>query len=90
MEIILTQENILYYKTFIKDLKKIDKEDVSIIKSKLDILLKHSDLQNIKALQNYKAASYRLKIGKYRILFLYNKKINKNVFLRIKNRKDLY
>ncbi len=45
---------------------------------------------NIKKLQHYPYAEYRLKLGEYRLLFSIDKKTKEIILLRIRHRSELY
>lgn len=90
MEIRLQQNNIIYHKGFIKDLKKFDIHTTILLEKKLIRILKNPEMQRVKSLKNYPFADWRLKLGDYRILFIEDKKKQVFIFLGIKHRKNLY
>ncbi len=74
------------------DLKKIDRAHQKIIKEKLLILAKNPQVlkNNIKKLSGTKNDYFRLRIGKYRVIF---KKLQKQliiIIVRIGHRKEVY
>lgn len=59
---------ILFRKTALKQLKKIDKSQAKRIYEKIQELNNYPNVSNIKKLTNYNP-SYRLRVGDYRVLF---------------------
>jgi len=86
MNIILTKENSFFLKKF----QKLDPQEQVFLKKKLKKIFLSEEAPQIKKLSNYQYAEYRLRIGSYRLLFQYNEKTEKALFLIIKHRKDLY
>lgn len=81
---------IKYAKSVKKDLSKIDKKYLKIIKTAIQSLIEFPDIANIKKLSAHPLADYRLKIGDYRVLFdVYHNE--KTIFiLKIGHRKEVY
>ena len=71
----------------IKDLKKIDKLQAKKILTSISKLENYPNISNIKKLTNHNPA-YRLRIGKYRVLFDVEDDII--TVSRIKHRKEAY
>ncbi len=70
-----------------KDLKKVDKAQVSKILQTINKLENYPNVTNVKKLTNH-YPPYRLRVGKYRILFDIE---NKEIFISyIKHRKEAY
>ena len=90
MWINLTKQNTVFTKGFQKSFVKIDSNDKKNILKKLEKIFNWTDLPNIKKLTNYPLAEFRIKIWNYRILFIEDKILNKNLFLLITHRKNLY
>lgn len=74
------------------DLKKIDRAYQKIIKEKLLILAKNPQVlkNNIKRLRETKNDYFRLRIGKYRVIFKKHQKQLIIIFVRIGHRKEVY
>ena len=83
--------NVLYEKSFLKDLKK--RKD-SILKKKVELIITEikkaedrSELSNIEKLKGYSSA-YKIRIGDYRMgLFIENDTI---IFSRLLHRREIY
>ena len=71
----------------LKDLSKINKQDVKKILSKIELLESYPNVANIKKLTNFEPP-YRLRVGDYRVLF----DIEDNVITvyRVKHRSKSY
>ena len=82
--------NSFFSEKFNKDLKKLDPFVREQVKKELKAILLGTSEGNIKTLKNYSFAQYRLKIGSYRILFNYNEKTKKFLFLHCVHRGKLY
>lgn len=74
------------------DLSRIDRPHQKIIKAKLLILAKNPDAlkNNIKRLSGTDEALYRLKIGKYRVIFKKEEDALVIIVIRIGHRKEVY
>ncbi len=74
------------------DLKKIDRAHQKIIKEKLLLLAKNPQVlkNNIKKLSGTKNDYFRLRIGKYRVIFKKNQKQLIIIIVRIGHRKEVY
>lgn len=83
--IVIVDENL-----WEKDLEKIEKNEFAKIKKKILCLQSFPDLGDIKRLSNFKLADYRLRIGKYRVLFDVDVKNKKILLYRILHRKNSY
>ena len=81
---------IVYAKSVLKDLKKINKHNLSKIKAGIEELQNFPDLPNIKHLTNHSIADYRLRIGNYRVLFDVDWSYKRINILKIGHRKDIY
>ena len=60
---------ILYVKSVSKDIRKISRNNLPLIKNGIDELKNFPNISQIKHLQNHPIAEFRLRIGDYRILF---------------------
>jgi len=71
----------------LKDLSKIQKQEVKKILSKIELLENYPDVANIKKLTNFEPP-YRLRVGNYRVLF----DIQDNIITvyRVKHRSKSY
>ena len=74
------------------DLKKIDRAHQKIIKEKLLLLAKNPQVlkNNIKKLRETKNDYFRLRIGKYRVIFKKHQKQLIIIIVRIGHRKEVY
>ena len=81
---------IIYAKSVTKDLKKISKQALPIIKRGVGELRNFPDLSNLKHLNNHPLADYRLRIGNYRVLFDVDWKNNEIQILKIGHRSNIY
>lgn len=79
---------IILSKTFLKSIKKIDTNIQDIIIEKISLLEIMQENLDIKKLNPKKIWIYRLRIGKYRVLFKYFDKDIK--LLDIDNRDSIY
>ncbi|MEM8807296.1 MAG: type II toxin-antitoxin system RelE/ParE family toxin [Cyanobacteria bacterium P01_G01_bin.38] len=82
---------IEFRKSFEKDLRKIkDKSLLGKIKALLAIVEAANSLEDINNLKKIKAEAdyYRIRIGDYRIGFLFDS--DKLIFIRFLHRKDIY
>ncbi len=86
-KILIANEKILY-----KDLEKIPKKEVEKFWKAIEDFKKNPWPENlqVKKLQNYKIADFRLRIGEYRILFDRDTEKNELVIFRILHRSKLY
>ena len=78
---------IIYAKSAVKDIEKLDKVAKRKLKLKIEQYLKEP-LRNAKKLINPMIGSYRWSVGNYRIVFDVDGKII--VVLKIGHRKDVY
>ena len=76
----------------LEDLKKIDRAHQTIIKEKLQILIKNPQVlkNNIKKLKGAKENYYRLRVGNYRVLFKKEEEQLIIIVIRIGHRKEVY
>ena len=74
------------------DLKKIDRAHQTIIKEKLQILVKNPQVlkNNIKKLKGSKENYYRLRVGNYRVIFKKEEEQLIIIVIRIGHRKEVY
>lgn len=84
--------DIIYSKSAIKFLKHIDKNTLKNIKIKIEGLKKIPPEGDIKQLQGYSDNYFRLRIGKYRIIFKYvtQNDVKSIVITNIGSRGDIY
>jgi len=90
MQVSLKKENVVFSKWFQKSFWKINFMDKNFILEKIWKIFSWEILPDIKKLKNYPNADFRLKIWNYRILFSYDKKNDKNLFILVTHRKNLY
>ena len=81
---------IIYAKSVKKDLKNIPTIDLLKIKSRIEKLQDFPNITNIKQLTSHSLADFRLRVGKYRILFDVDLKEEEISILKISHRKDAY
>lgn len=80
---------IVFTKSFKKSILKLDKQIQIRVINKIDELSEQSENLDIKKLQPKDKWIYRLRIGKYRILFNYD--VDNNIkLLNIDNRDSIY
>lgn len=86
-KILIANEKVLY-----KDLEKIPKKEVEKFWKAIADLKNNPWPENlqVKKLQNYKIADFRLRVGEYRILFDRDMEKNELVIFRILHRSKLY
>jgi len=82
--------SIVYAKSVKKDIKKIEAAELKKIKKEIESLIEFPDVKNTKKLTNHPVADFRLKIGKYRVLFDLDKKNYTINILKIGHRKEIY
>lgn len=81
---------IVLEKRVVKSLKKLPNKDRDKIESKIDTLEKYPDIENlwVKKLNGKYGDKFCLKVGDFRIKFIFD---NKKIFIvDIDNRKDSY
>lgn len=78
---------LLYTKSAVKDIQKLDNVTKKRIKKKLEDLQKQP-LKSAKKLTDFRLGDYRWRIGNYRIVFDIDK--NKIVILRVGHRREIY
>lgn len=83
---------IKYEKKALKFLAKADKRMALAIKSAIDGLVMSPQKGDIKQLEGYKEVRYRLRVGKYRVIFRYENDgaIEILAILDIGSRGDIY
>ncbi len=82
---------ITYEKSFLKDIKKLDNQNIA--KKLKDILINFENSDNFQGFQNIKKLKnfdiyYRIKIGDYRLGFKYEN--NQISIIRFLHRKNIY
>jgi len=81
---------IVYARSVVKDLKKIDHSKLIKIKQRIEELKEFPNISQIKQLMNHPVADYRLRIGNYRILFDVNWEAKEIYILKIGHRREIY
>lgn len=84
---------IEYSKTAAKFISSQDKVTKQRIKSAIEALMETPPKGDIKPLQGYTNKTYRLRVGKYRVIYRYDNKINMQCILFISDidsRGDIY
>ena len=81
---------IIYAKSVLKDLKKIDKKDLVKIKERIEDLANFPNITQIKSLKNHVLADYRLRVGDYRILFNVDWDRREIHILKVGHRREVY
>lgn len=81
---------IIYAKSILKDVKKINKKDRLKIKKAIEELKNFPNISNIKHLKEHSLADYRLRVGEYRVLFNVDWEKREIYILKIGHRKDVY
>jgi len=81
---------IIYAKSVLKDLKKVDRRNLEKIKEGIEELINFPNISQIKHLKNHPLADYRLRIGNYRVLFNVNWEEKEIHILKIGHRKEIY
>jgi len=82
--------NIIYAKSVLKDLRKINTHNLSQIKESIEELDNFPNISKIKRLKNHPVADYRLRVGNYRVLFDVNWEQKEIYILKIAHRQDVY
>lgn len=77
--------DIEFSRTAVKFLQSTDRLKRTRIKAGILGLLEHPPVGDIKALQGWKPPLYRLRIGKYRIIYNYPQNTNGEIFLLIRD-----
>lgn len=80
---------IHYKKTVFKEMHSIPKKIARNILDEIDQLAFNPRPKNSKKLQNTEHI-YRLKLGRYRVVYHFKKRIEIITIIRIKHRKDVY
>ncbi|HDD45306.1 MAG TPA: type II toxin-antitoxin system RelE/ParE family toxin [Candidatus Desulfofervidus auxilii] len=81
---------IIYAKSVVKDLKRINRKNLEKIKEEIEELKNFPNISQIKHLTNHPLADYRLRIGNYRVLFNVDWKKKEIHILKIGHRKEVY
>ena len=81
---------IIYAKSVLKDLKRIDRKNLGRIKEKIKELEDFPNISQIKHLTNHPLADYRLRIGNYRVLFNVDWEKKEIHILKVGHRKEVY
>lgn len=79
-----------FSKDFVKEFRKLNARDQAWVKSKMKLIDQKSLNPNIKKLRNYPLGTYRLRLGKFRLIFDRLEAGDVLLFTTIKDRKDLY
>lgn len=85
--------NIIIYdkKIFSKDISKIGKKELETIFSKINKMKMHwNTWAQVKRLQQYPVADFRLRIGNYKVLFNIDEETKEIILFRILHRSKLY
>jgi mRNA interferase RelE/StbE len=82
--------DLFYAKSVKKDIKKIEISHLKGIKKEIELLKDFPNVKNLKKLTNHPVADFRLKVGKYRVLFDVDKKNQRIEILKIANRSEVY
>jgi mRNA-degrading endonuclease RelE of RelBE toxin-antitoxin system len=90
MAIKLNQDSVVFTKKFEKLLRKLPALDQEMIGQSFQQIFGGAEKYNIRKLKNYPHAGYRLKIRHYRLLFNYDKILQKCIFVGVFDRKNLY
>lgn len=80
---------ILFSEKFRKNLKKLNRYDINLVLEKLDKLSKGSEGLDVKKMEPKHLNNYRLRAGKYRIIFCYSSE-NEILLLKIDKRDKIY
>jgi len=81
---------IIYAKSVVKDLKRIDWKNLERIKEGIEELKNFPNISQIKHLTNHPLADYRLRIGNYRVLFNVDWEKREIHILKVGHRKEVY
>ncbi len=73
-----------------RDLKKLDKQIVEKIISKLDVLVSKKECLDVKMMVGIKPAQYRLRVGDYRVIFSEHAHEIIIVIVGIGHRREIY
>ncbi len=73
-----------------KDLAKLDKAVLEAIRKRLERLLEEADDLNHLALKGEFAGLYKLRVGKYRIIYDFQREALVVVVVRVGKRSDVY
>ncbi|MDP2669451.1 MAG: type II toxin-antitoxin system RelE/ParE family toxin [bacterium] len=78
-------------KVFAKDISKIDKQELHVIREKIKQLqndgITHAQ---VKRLKSYPVADFRLRVGSYRVLFDFSLETKEIILFRVLHRSKLY
>lgn len=82
---------IIYSKSAVKSIKLLDEKMKQRIKDGIEGLLENPPLGDIKQLQEINPINYRLRIGKYRVIYEYIDNNENVLFIKdIGSRGDIY
>ncbi len=79
-----------FLKEFKKDFQKLSKKEQNFVKEKLKNLFTENLNLNIKKLRNYPLGNYRIRFGKFRLIFDKDKNNENIVFIACRKRSKLY
>jgi mRNA-degrading endonuclease RelE of RelBE toxin-antitoxin system len=82
--------SVKFLQEFQKDLQKFSVLERERVKQKLKNILEETSPANVKKLKNYPLGRFRLRIGKFRLIFNIFTEKNLIVFTTCKRRRDLY
>jgi mRNA-degrading endonuclease RelE of RelBE toxin-antitoxin system len=82
--------SVKFLPEFQKDLQKFSVLEIERVKQKLKNILEETSPANVKKLKNYPLGRFRLRIGKFRLIFNIFTEKNLIVFTTCKRRRDLY
>jgi mRNA interferase RelE/StbE len=71
----------------LKQLRRIDRQDNAVIRSAVNALADMPDCQGVKALTNHRYG-YRLRVGRYRVLFDYDGEVRIVEIQEVKKRDE--
>jgi len=86
----INKKNTFFSRSFIKSFRKLDSFQEKFILTKLRKKLKSKKEIDFRKLKNYPLAEYRLKIGEFRLLFNFDEKKDKVLFIICTHRSNLY
>lgn len=78
-----------FKRTFLKELQKINAPDQKYILKKIEAFIKKEENLDIKKMEPKEESFFRLRVGKYRLIFQYLSK-TKVVFLKVDKRDSVY
>ncbi len=81
---------LIYARSVEKDLRRISAADLKRLRNGLEKLREFPNLPSYRQLRNHPLADYRLRIGKYRVLFDVDWPARQRHILKIGPRQDVY